>query len=149
MKLTKLSLIACCLMATMGARTLLARNDVSQKSIVVMSMIGNTSNELQRYIAEHENVVLLFYGDQCPPCQRFKPIFNRVAILAEFENVAFVEISATQYAQIRQRYGVNKWPTVIFLKNGRELRRDVRRDDLSFISEETFKQHVRALVTAQ
>lgn len=121
-------------------------NDVQKKSVLVMSMLETSAN-LQKCIFEHKNVVLLFYGEHCPPCERFKPIFRALANSSEFaDTVVFIEVSAIEYASIRQTYGVNKWPTVIFFKGGREVRRDVRRDDLSFISATTFRQHVLDLV---
>ncbi len=124
-------------------------SNMPQKSVLVMSML-ETSTNLQKYILEHKNVVLLFYGEHCPPCERFKPIFRDLANSDEFaDTVVFIEVSAIEYASIRRIYGVNKWPTVIFFKSGREVRRDVRRDDLSFISAATFRQHVLDLVNMQ
>ncbi|MCL5436895.1 MAG: thioredoxin family protein [Candidatus Dependentiae bacterium] len=122
--------------------------DTAHASVMVMSMIGERA-ELQRYISEHENVVILLYGEHCPPCERFRPVFARVAASGQFAGtVTFLEVSAVQYSAVRRMFGVTKWPTLIFLKNGREVRRSIRRDDLSFISEAKFIEYVNELVAA-
>lgn len=137
-----------CGMLIAGCTTSAFVDNMPQKTIVLMAELG-TSQQLQKFILEHENVVIFFYGEQCSPCNRFKPLFRAVANSDEFANkVTFIEVSAVQYESARYLYGVKKWPTVIYFKNGREVRRDVRRDDpnLSFISAEIFKEHVQELV---
>lgn len=148
MKLVKQILVLMGILAansTLNAESQIS-NNLPTRAIVLMADL-KTSQALQQYILAHENVVVLFYGETCPPCKRFEPVFTALADGPEFANtVTFIKVSATQYASVRKLYGVTKWPTVIYFKHGREIRRDVRRDDLSFISADTFRQHVVDLV---
>lgn len=130
---------------TLNAESQIA-NNLPTRAIVLMADL-QTSQALRQYILEHDNVVVFFYGETCPPCKRFEVFFNALATGTEFAGIViFIKVSATQYASARKIYGVTKWPTVIYFKNGREIRRDVRRDDLSFISADIFRQHVLDLV---
>lgn len=139
--------IALMALVTLGG-LILAEDQMPKKTLLVMADLV-TSQQLQQYILTHENAVVFFHGEHCPPCMAFEHKFTAVANSNEFAGVvSFIKVSATQYPSARKIYGVTKWPTVIYFKNGREMRRDVRRDDLSFISEETFRLHVRDLVNA-
>jgi len=72
-------------------------------------------NEVNSLISKG-NVVIDFYATWCGPCKALSPILNSLA--AEHPQVTFVKINGDQFAQLGAQFGINAYPTLIFLKNG-------------------------------
>ncbi len=61
--------------------------------------------------------ILDFYSEGCAPCVRLKPV------LEQFENVEFLNIK--EHRETANQYGVRRVPTLIFLKDNKEVQRAV------------------------
>ena len=61
---------------------------------------------------------LYFTGSWCQPCQTLKPIMERVN-----QTIPVTKIDVDTDAQTVSDYGVRSVPTVILVKNGREVKR--------------------------
>ncbi len=65
--------------------------------------------------------ILKFEATWCGPCQQMKPIFASVA--KETSGVAFESIDVDKQPELAKQYKVNALPTVVAVKDGREVER--------------------------
>ncbi len=61
---------------------------------------------------------LLFSASWCQPCQTLKPVMEQVS-----KTIPVTKIDVDTDAQTVSDYGVRSVPTVILVKNGREVKR--------------------------
>jgi len=62
------------------------------------------------------NVIVIFYEDWCPPCQRMTPIFEQVA--QEMNTILFVKVKREFYRSIFNHYNLSTVPAILFFHNG-------------------------------
>jgi thioredoxin 1 len=69
-----------------------------------------------------EAVIVDFYADWCPPCQRLKPMFEQMA--SEYQKagkpIKFVKMNIDDSSATANKYGVSSIPTLIVFKAGQE-----------------------------
>lgn len=65
--------------------------------------------------------VLKFYGKQCAPCKAMSPITKEIA--EENPEVAFIGIDVHEDQEAVQKYRIKSVPTLVFLKNDKEVDR--------------------------
>ncbi len=69
-------------------------------------------------------VVVDFYATWCGPCKRLSPILDDLA--GPLTNqINFLKVDVDQSPELAQRYAVEGVPTLLFLRNGKELDRQV------------------------
>jgi len=61
-----------------------------------------------------------FYSDECPPCEAFAPIFERLAEKFK-DHVKFVIIHRQKNKETAEKLGIKSSPTVLFFKNGEQI----------------------------
>ena len=67
-------------------------------------------------------VLVDFYSNSCPPCRRLAPTIDKLA--KQYEGRAVVcKVDVTRLPQLATRYGIEGIPTVLFVKDGREVQR--------------------------
>lgn len=69
--------------------------------------------------ANDQLVVIDFYNDNCPPCEKLAPLFLELSESEEFIEggaVIFVKIKVDDHPDIANRYGITGWPTFLFIK---------------------------------
>ncbi len=67
-------------------------------------------------------VIVDFYADWCGPCKKLKPIFNQLA--HSYKGKAkFAKVNIDHSRSVANKYNVKKIPTVILLKDGKEVKR--------------------------
>ena len=71
--------------------------------------------------------VLEFGADWCGYCQGAQPAI--AAALAEFPAVRHVKVADGKGKPLGRSFTVKLWPTLVFLKDGKEVARTVRPDD--------------------
>ncbi len=64
-------------------------------------------------------LVLDFYSEECPPCEKLAPIYERMAKI--FTSILFVKAFRQQNRELALSLGVSGSPTVLFFKNGEML----------------------------
>lgn len=71
-------------------------------------------------LSSDQPVVVDFYADWCPPCQRLAPILDRLA--EEYEGrVKFVKMNTDEQQDWAGRLGVRSLPTLVFFKDGQAV----------------------------
>ena len=65
--------------------------------------------------------ILKFEADWCGACQKMKPVFASVA--ADESGVSFQTVDVDRQSDLADRYRVTSLPTVVAVKDGREVGR--------------------------
>lgn len=82
---------------------------------------------------KHSLLVLDFYSDECPPCEKLAPIYEKMAKI--FSSILFVKAFRQQNRELALSLGVSSSPTVLFFKDGEMLESRLSGE----IEEEKFK----------
>lgn len=83
-------------------------------------------------------VVVDFFATWCGPCKMLGPIIEKLG--EEISNVKFIKIDVDKNEDLARRYGVMSIPTIIFFKDGREVKKHI-----GFIPEESIKEIINNL----
>ncbi len=99
-----------------------------------------TQEAMQALIAQsaHKPLVIKISSIGCPPCTQLKPIFRQVAQELR-ETVTFAEIEFIAFDR-PEALGIKGIPTLIYCKNGQEIKRTT-----GFVSSEQIKNELLAL----
>lgn len=69
-------------------------------------------------------VVVDVWAEWCPPCKAFAPVFEQLA--AEHEGlVKCVKVNSDENPEIAQAYRITALPTLLFLRDGEEVGREL------------------------
>ncbi|MEM6278057.1 MAG: thioredoxin domain-containing protein [Verrucomicrobiota bacterium] len=68
--------------------------------------------------------ILRFEADWCGPCQQMKPVFEKVSKNFS-EKADFETINVDKQPELAQQFGVRGLPTVIAIKDGKEVDRSL------------------------
>jgi thioredoxin-like negative regulator of GroEL len=80
------------------------------------------SKEFNRIISEIKGVIFVdFYTPNCKTCKKMKPFFEYLA--KEYPNISFMALDVNQAPEIANNYEIDKVPTYIAFKNGKEIDR--------------------------
>ena len=92
------------------------------------------SGDLQSKVLEAQGPAALdFYGKSCPPCRSLEPRLERVAKQYE-SRVPVYRVDAERDLTVAESFGVTSLPTVLDLRDGREVERLdglIREEDLA------------------
>jgi thioredoxin reductase (NADPH) len=64
-------------------------------------------------------IVLDFFSDECPPCEKLAPIYEKMA--EKFPSILFVKAFRQENRALAESFGISGSPTVIFFKDGVKL----------------------------
>ena len=79
--------------------------------------IAINQNNFEEVLASGKPVVIDFWAEWCGPCRMIAPIVDELA--AEYgEQVSICKCDVEENDEITVKYGVRNIPTIIFLKNG-------------------------------
>lgn len=117
-------------------------NNLNQYNKINISEVENmsenvlevTSENFEKEVLESEKTVLIdFYAEWCGPCKRLSPIVEEVA--AEETEVKFVKMNIDNCEDIAIEYQVMSIPTLVVIKNGKEVERSAGLIDKEKIKE--------------
>lgn len=66
-------------------------------------------------------VVIKFFATWCGPCKKMDPIVD--ILESEFNDCTFFAVNADDFPNIVSTYGVKSLPTIVFLKDGKEVKK--------------------------
>lgn len=78
-----------------------------------------TWNEFTKLIPKDKTVLVDFSATWCPPCQKMKPIIERLKI----EKYEIIEIDGGSQTTLCKALNINAFPTFLFYKSGKEIAR--------------------------
>lgn len=75
-----------------------------------------------------ETVLVDFFATWCGPCKMFAPTFDEFA--SEHEEIACVKVDVDVCGELARRFGIMSIPTIILIKNGEAVKKNVGTLDL-------------------
>ena len=89
-----------------------------------MEVLKITADDFKKEVLEESKTVLIdFYADWCGPCKMLAPVVEAVA--KENTNTKFVKINVDDAQDLAMEYNVMSIPTLVVIKNGKEVNRVV------------------------
>ncbi len=93
-----------------------------------------TANELHEILSSEKKLVLVdFFATWCGPCRMLSPVLESVA--NEFsDSLKVVKVDVDKFSQLTNEYNVHAMPTLVFIKDGQEVGRQMgymTQDDLA------------------
>ena len=89
-----------------------------------MEVLKITADDFKKEVlAESKTVLIDFYADWCGPCKILAPVVEAVA--KENTNTKFVKINVDDAQDLAMEYNVMSIPTLVVIKNGKEVNRVV------------------------
>lgn len=89
-----------------------------------MKVLEIMSNQFEEEILKSDKIVLVdFYADWCGPCKMLSPIIDEIANENNDIKVCRINIDANQ--DLAVQYQVMSIPTLIVIKNGKEINRAI------------------------
>lgn len=90
------------------------------------------------HIISTDVTVVDFFATWCGPCKMISPIIEKLA--NDITNVKFVKVDVDKHDELARIYGIMSIPTLIFFKDGKEVKRHV-----GFINEDKIKEIINEL----
>lgn len=85
-------------------------------------------------------VLVDFSAEWCPPCKMLKPVLERIA-LEYGEKMDFFGVDTDNNIELSQKFSISGVPTMIFFKDGKEVKKLV-----GFRDYDTLKREIESMV---
>ena len=93
----------------------------------------STESFKKEVLEENRKVLVDFYADWCGPCKMISPVIEAVA--KENDDVKFVKINVDEAQELAMEYNIMSIPTLLLIKDGKEVNRTVGLIDKSELIE--------------
>lgn len=89
-----------------------------------MSVLHLSNEAFSKVISEHSLVVIDFWATWCGPCKMIAPTIE--ALGEKYEGKALIaKVDVDQAGAVAQQFGIMSIPTIVILKDGKEVDRKV------------------------
>lgn len=83
----------------------------------------NESN-FKEFTGEKDRLAVLdFWAEWCGPCRMLAPVLEEIG--TEYPEVAFGKVNVDEEAGLAQMFGIVSIPTLVFMKNGKIIKKSV------------------------
>jgi len=114
--------------------------DKTVKNENSMEVIFDNSNFEELAIKSDKVVMIDFWAEWCGPCRMVSPIVEEIANEYSGENAVIGKVNVDENPEISMRFGIRNIPTILFLKNGEVVDKQVGAVP-KHILEEKLKSH--------
>ena len=84
--------------------------------------MSHHSKEFNRILSQVKGVLIVdFYSPNCRTCEKMKPFFEYLA--TEYPTNTYMALNTNQAPEVANKYEIDKVPTYLALKNGKEIDR--------------------------
>ena len=90
---------------------------------------ANSANFEEEVLKSEKPVLIDFYADWCGPCKMLSPIIDEIA--EENSDIKVVKVNVDDSQDLAMKYQVMSIPTLVVIKNGKEINRSVGLRDKS------------------
>lgn len=99
-----------------------------------MEVLKISNDNFKKEVLEESKTVLVdFYADWCGPCKMLAPVIETVA--KESEETKFVKVNVDEAQELAMEYNIMSIPTLVVIKEGKEVKRAVGLVDKSELME--------------
>ena len=99
-----------------------------------MPAITATKENIQSEVINSRQTVLLdFWAPWCGPCRMLSPVIDQIA--HEAPSVKVMKVNIDQEPELAQAFGIMSIPTLVVVKDGREVNRSIGMQQKSAILE--------------
>ena len=100
-----------------------------------------TDANFQETVLDHKGVAVIdFWAEWCGPCRVVGPIIEELAV--EYQGKATVgKLDVDHNPEVAMRYGIRSIPTILFLKDGEVVDKQVGAASKQVLAEK-LKQHI-------
>ncbi|MBN2854569.1 FAD-dependent oxidoreductase [Patescibacteria group bacterium] len=99
-----------------------------------------SSLEFKDLIKSESKVVLDFYSDDCPPCEKLAPIYEQLSEI--YPELVFVKMFRQKNKELAEEFNINSSPSLVFFAEGKILDKRlsgyINKEDLINLIEEHF-----------
>ena len=97
-----------------------------------MEILKVNSENFEEEVLKSKNTVLVdFYADWCGPCKMLSPVIDQIA--EENQDIKVVKVNVDNAQDLAMKYQVMSIPTLVVIKEGKEINRSVGLRDKSEI----------------
>ena len=82
-----------------------------------------TIAEYKKILQTGNNILIDCFAPWCPPCQRLKPVLERIHKENQYPKIEFYAIDTTEAEELSEYLDISRLPTLIFISNKKELSR--------------------------
>lgn len=101
-----------------------SKNKIENEEENLMEVLKVTSENFEEEVLKSDKTVLIdFYADWCGPCKMLSPIIDAVA--NENEDIKVVKVNVDDAQNLAIQYQVMSIPTIVIIKEGKEINRSV------------------------
>lgn len=79
----------------------------------------HSSSEFKNLIKNQARVALDFYSDDCPPCEKLAPLYERMSGI--YPDVVFVKMFRQENRELAAEFDISSSPSVVFFNDGKIL----------------------------
>lgn len=79
----------------------------------------HSSSEFKDLIKNQARVALDFYSDECPPCEKLAPLYERMSEI--YSDIIFIKMFRQENRELAAEFNINSSPTIIFFNDGKIL----------------------------
>ncbi|KAG7697779.1 hypothetical protein KL930_000166 [Ogataea haglerorum] len=80
-----------------------------------------SADEFKQATSVSNLVVIDFFATWCGPCKMIAPMLEKFS--AEYSSFDFYKVDVDELPEIASQYDVTSMPTILFLKDGKEVKR--------------------------
>lgn len=88
--------------------------------------------QLQAIIKDYQGVIVDFWSTRCPPCMRFKPIFEGYARANKNKNIVFCGVETDKNRDTAMAFQVSSIPQFNFFFGGNQMVKFIGADEAKF-----------------
>ena len=100
-----------------------------------MSIEHLNDKNFEEKVNQNNLTIVDFFATWCGPCRMMAPIFEEVSNQAGY--ATFYKVDVDECPEISKKFGIMSIPTLVAIKNGKELDRNIglmnREDLLDFV----------------
>ena len=89
-----------------------------------MEILKVNSENFEEEVLNSKNTVLVdFYADWCGPCKMLSPVIDQIS--EENQDIKVVKVNVDNAQDLAMKYQVMSIPTLVVIKEGKEINRSV------------------------
>ncbi len=81
-----------------------------------MAAVDLDQNSLKEAIESDKLVLVDFWGDHCPPCKMFAPVYDKVS--ERYPDAIFGKVHTNEHQQLAAGFGIRAVPTIMVFREG-------------------------------